>query len=35
MQSDLGGGRLDQYQFGLLKKEWLALRKEAGDDDET
>ncbi len=28
-----GEGRLDQYEFGLLKDEWLAMRKERRDDD--
>ena len=27
MKSSLGEGRLDQYQFALLKDEWLAVRK--------
>ena len=29
-----GSGRLDQYQFGLLKSEWTALRQEESDDNQ-
>jgi len=28
LRSRLGKGRLDQYQFGLLKEDWLAMRKD-------
>ena len=28
LRSRLGKGRLDQYQFGLLKEDWLSMRRE-------